>query len=339
MSKLEGVAGIQRVAAFLLSLDRQKASEIMSGMAPEVVTRVAEAMLDLDPRLTDTGVVDELVRQVAGKVRGPRTVLSADDQSVKTLLDSALGTTADDVFDDVQKRRRGDNPFVELHDHPARTVATVLQQESPAVSGLALAHLEASFAADVLRFFGEDEQLDVMRRMAKLTPPGPGVLKTIATNLVEQIENVPPASQKADPSERLKSIAEILNNSTPEIEKRVMEVFGDMDPEMAEEVREYMFTWEDVGGIGKRPMQKILGMVDTKTLSIALKGASSAVEKNILDNLSSRVREMVAEEREIAGPLPLSDVQSARNEIMVSIRTLIESGEFRPTRGSDDLVE
>jgi len=339
VSNLEGVAGIQRVAAFLLSLDRQKASEIMSGMAPEIVSRVAEAMLDLDPRLTDTGVVDELVKQVAGKVRGPRTVRAADDQSVKTLLDSALGTSAADVFDDVQKRRRGDNPFVELHDHPARTVATVLQQESPAVCGLALAHLDASFAADVLRFFGEDEQLDVMRRMAKLTPPGPSVLKTIATNLVEQIENAPPVSEKADPSERLKSIAEILNNSTPEVEKRVMEVFGDMDPEMAQEVREHMFTWEDIGGIGKRPMQKILGMVDTKTLSIALKGASSTVEQNILDNLSSRVRDMVAEEREIAGPLPISDVQSARNEIMVSIRTLIETGEFRPTRGSDALVE
>ena len=98
MSNLEGVAGIQRVAAFLLSLDRQKASEIMSGMAPEIVSRVAEAMLDLDPRLTDTGVVDELVKQVAGKVRGPRTVRAADDQSVKTLLDSALGTSAAACF-------------------------------------------------------------------------------------------------------------------------------------------------------------------------------------------------------------------------------------------------
>jgi len=86
-------------------------------------------------------------------------------------------------------------------------------------------------------------------------------------------------------------------------------------------------------------MQKILGMVDTKTLSIALKGASVAVEENILGNLSSRVREMVSEEREIAGPMPLSDVQDARNEIMVSIRALIEAGEFRPTRGSDALVE
>ena len=79
--------------------------------------------------------------------------------------------------------------------------------------------------------------------------------------------------------------------------------------------------------------------MDTKTLSVALKGASPEVEKNVLDNLSSRVKEMVSEEREIAGPLPMSDVEAAREEIMLSIRALIEAGEFRPTRGSDALVE
>jgi len=339
VTALDDVQGIQRVAAFLLSLDSQKASEVLGSMHPDIVSRVAEAMLDLDPRLTETGVIDELVQEVASKVGKPRGVRTVDEPGMREMLVSALGASANGVFDDVLKRRRGDNPFTDLESYATRTVATVLQMESPAVCALALAHVDASFAADVLRFFEEDDQLDVMRRMARLTPPGAPVLKTIATNLVDQIENVPPVSEKADPSARLKSIAEILNNSSPEVEKRVMEVFGDMDPEMAQEVREYMFTWEDVSTINKRAMQKILGMVDTKTLSIALKGASVAVEENILGNLSSRVREMVSEEREIAGPMPLSDVQDARNEIMVSIRALIEAGEFRPTRGSDALVE
>ena len=68
MSDLDDVAGIQRVAAFLLSLDSKKASEVMSSMAPEVVSRVAEAMLDLDPRLTETGVVDELANCLEGQL-------------------------------------------------------------------------------------------------------------------------------------------------------------------------------------------------------------------------------------------------------------------------------
>ena len=85
-------------------------------------------------------------------------------------------------------------------------------------------------------------------------------------------------------------------------------------------------------------MTKILGTVDTKTLAVSLKGCSPAVEKNILSNLSSRVREMVIEERELAGAMPVADVKVARDEVLKNIRALIESGEFRPSRGGDALV-
>ena len=60
--------------------------------------------------------------------------------------------------------------------------------------------------------------------------------------------------------------------------------------------------------------------------------------ESILANLSSRVREMVVEERELAGPMPVSDVKVARDEVLKNIRALIESGEFRPSRGGDALV-
>ena len=85
-------------------------------------------------------------------------------------------------------------------------------------------------------------------------------------------------------------------------------------------------------------MQKILGTVDTKTLSVALKGCTPEVEENVLGNLSSRVREMVSEERELAGPVPMSEVKSARDEVLRNIRAMIEAGEFKPTRGGDELV-
>ena len=58
----------------------------------------------------------------------------------------------------------------------------------------------------------------------------------------------------------------------------------------------------------------------------------------MLGNLSSRVRDMVAEERELAGAMPMTDVTAARDEIMTNIRAMIEAGEFRPNRGGDELV-
>jgi flagellar motor switch protein FliG len=142
----------------------------------------------------------------------------------------------------------------------------------------------------------------------------------------------------ADPARRLQSVAQILNNSAPEMEKKVIEALAQSDEKVANELREKLFTWEDIATLNRRAMTKILGTVDTKTLSVALKGCSKAVEQNILSNLSSRVREMVLEERELAGAMPLADVKLARDEVLKSIRALIESGEFRPNRGGEELV-
>jgi flagellar motor switch protein FliG len=122
------------------------------------------------------------------------------------------------------------------------------------------------------------------------------------------------------------------------VERSVLGGLEEEDAQMVAEIREYMFTWEDLASLDKRAMQKVLTSVDTRTLSIALKGSSTSVEENILSNLSSRVREMVAEERELAGPMPMSEVQVLRDEVMKAVRGLMESGEIKTTRAGEDLV-
>jgi flagellar motor switch protein FliG len=86
-------------------------------------------------------------------------------------------------------------------------------------------------------------------------------------------------------------------------------------------------------------MQKILGSIETRTLALALKASPQDVQDNILSNLSARVRLMVAEEKELAGAVPMTDVQSARGEILKNVRALMESGEFKPARAGAELVE
>ena len=339
MADLDGVDGHQRIAAFLLSLDEEVAAAVLRGLDDEVAAQVALAMVDLDDALTEEGAVDTLYREIAQQLNGPRTVQSCGEEQLRKRLADTFGAKrADEVFQGIQRRRLQDRPFLAVETFGAGEIAQLLRNESPAVTALTLAHLPPSKTAKVLKQLDEELALDVLRRMATLQPPPPAVLGSIAQDLAARLSEVPPASPKADPSERLKSIAEVLNRSTPEIEKRAIETIGEESVEMADELREYMFTWEDIGTIDKRTMQKILGTVDTKTLSVALKACSEAVEANVMGNLSTRVRAMVAEERELAGAMPMSEVKGARDEVLKNIRAMIEAGEFRPSRGGDDLV-
>ena len=338
MSDLAAITGYQRVAAFLLSLEPAQASAILKGMAPDVVTRVAQAMIDLDPRLAQQGVVEQLVRELARGLNGPRAVGPVDADHMKKLLGEAFGNRSDELMKQIQERRLASRPFLELERRPPLELARLLQSESAAVAALVLAHLEPTQTALVLAHFPPETALDVVRRMVQLEPPSAQLLRSVAADLAQRMAAAPLPAPGADPARRLQSVAQILNNSAPEMEKKVIESLAQSDEKLAGELREQLFTWEDIGTLNRRAMTKILGTVDTKTLSVALKGCSQAVEKNILANLSSRVREMVLEERELAGPMPIADVKIAREELLKNIRALIESGEFRPSRGGDALV-
>ena len=85
-------------------------------------------------------------------------------------------------------------------------------------------------------------------------------------------------------------------------------------------------------------MQKILGQVETRALALSLKAVIPAVEENILGNLSKRAADMVAEERDSLGPTPLSEVLEAQQEILLSIRELMDSGDIAAGAGGEELV-
>jgi flagellar motor switch protein FliG len=338
MKDAGSIQGYQRVAAFLLSLEPAMASAVLKGMAPDVVTRVAQAMIDLDPRLSESGVVDELVRDLARGLNKKRAVRACDADQLRKLLAEAFGKQADELLRQIQEKRLASRPFLELERRTPDEIARALAEESEAVAALVLTHLDPAHTARVLERVPEARALEIVRRMVQLEPPSPQLVRSVASDLAQRIAAAPLPAATADLSARLQSVAKVLNSSPPEMEKKVIETLAQSDEKVANELRERLFTWEDIGTLNRRAMAKILGTVDTKTLSIALKGCSQTVEQNVLSNLSSRVREMVLEERELAGPMPIADVKQAREEVLKNVRALIESGEFRPSRGGDALV-
>ena len=171
MKELASVHGTQRVAAFLLSLEPAVATAILKGMTPDAVAKVARAMIDLDPRLSQAGVVDELFREVARALHGQRAVAACDTDHLKKLLGEAFGKQGDELLKGILERRNADRPFLELERHPPASVARVLQGESAAVGALVLAHLEPARSAAILKFFESDAALEIVKRMVTLEPP------------------------------------------------------------------------------------------------------------------------------------------------------------------------
>lgn len=331
--------GVDRVASFLLSLEEKQAAAVLRHIGPDVLTEVAEAMTRVDSAVATPQRIGELKRLLAVQATGPKTLRPRKESELGALLNEGLGAQRSrEVVDRLRERRAHDRPFFELESLPPEDLARSLANESPAVCALVLAHLDPTVSSAVLSEFEPERALLVVKRMTSLTPPGIEMLRSIADSMKERLREIAASPVAPDPEKRLKTIAAMLNLSTPEIEQSVLQGIAEDDEATAKEIREHMFAWDDLATIDKRSMQKVLGSIDTRTLSIALKACNPAVEEKVLSNLSSRVRVMVAEERELAGALPLAEVLAAREQVMTTVRAMIEAGEFSPSRSGEDLV-
>ena len=333
-------SGAQRAAAFLLSLEKDRSAEVMRALDPKVVSKIAEAMTHLEPGLCSVDAIDELYRDLARTFHQRTGVRPQDDFELFALLDSSYGADeAERVISEINARRRREQPFAFIEQIPGPLAARVLKEESPAVVALILSHVAPSISADVLGAFDEETTLEIVKRMTNVTPPGIETMLTIADDLQDRIRaaSLVPAPRAQEDS--LRTVADMLNFSEAEIENAVLTRLEDEEAEMASQVRELLFTWDDLATIEKRAMQKILASIDTKTLSIALKACPEGVFENIMNNLSSRVRDMFLDEKELLGPMPFSDVLQARVEIMAAVRALMDSGDFSPARASEELVD
>lgn len=332
-------SGSHRAAAFLLSLEKEDAARVMRHLDPKIIANVAEAMTELDPAICAAEAVEGLYQELARTLYQRASVRPQDDFELGEILERTFGRNdAEQVLVGIHERRRKEQPFAFLESYPAQVVARVLADETPAVVALILAHISPGVSAAVLGVIEEDRALSVVKRMTSISPPNIETMLSIADDLEGRIRHAATIPPPPDLADTLRTVADLLNFSKVETERAVLEGLEEDDQDVANQVREYMFTWEDLSTIEKRAMQKVLASVETRTLSLALKGSSEAVEQNVMANLSSRVRDMVDDERELLGAVPLSEVVSARNEIMVVVRGLMDQGEFNPARAGEELV-
>ena len=139
----------------------------------------------------------------------------------------------------------------------------------------------------------------------------------------------------------VESLANILNCCDRGTEKNIMEWLDIENQEMAQEVRDLMFVFEDIIILDDRAIQRLLREVDTKQLALALKGTKDEIKNKIFKNMSERAKQMLTDDMEYLGPVRAKEVQEAQTGIVNAIRTLEASGEITITRASveDELVE
>jgi flagellar motor switch protein FliG len=324
--------GLESAAILLMSLGEEEASGVLKHLAPKEVQRLGETISRMKAvtRERVDGVMDQF-----DALSGSESLLVADkDAYVKSMLRKALGEDKAALLIDRIMQGSDVADIENLKWMDPQAVAELLRNEHAQIAAAILVHLESDQASEVLKLFTERQRNEVMVRIATLDGIQPHALRDL-NEVMSKVLAGGGITRKASLG-GVKAAAEILNMLGTPAETSVLDFVRETDSDLAQQLMDNMFTFDDVENVDDKGIQALLKEVQSESLVIALKGATPALREKVFRNMSSRAAETLREDLESRGPVRLSEVEAEQKELLKVVRRLVEEGQIVLSSGGGD---
>jgi len=323
-----------KAAVILYTLGEETASQVMRYMEHDDVRELSKSMTSMSS--ISSKDVDNIVEEFHDRVSNEEgTIVSIEEDYVKSVITNVVGEkSAERILESISLQE--DGSYIEIFRNlDIRVLAEFIKNEHPQTIALIISQLLPEEASEVMASLQDNLQLDVIERMAKLENISPEMLRDVARVLEREIKT---ASTGARQMGGVKSISEILNNMDRQASSAILVRIEENDPEMAEEIRQNMFIFEDLIKVDDKGIQEILKEISTDILAKSMKTVSDAIKEKIFKNMSERAADMLKEDVEDMGPTRLVDIEKAQNEIVKVAMKLADEGKIFIAGGKDDDV-
>lgn len=321
----------QKAAVLLLSLPEEAAADVVRRLPREVVDPLMAALANL-------GVVDHLQRDAAFQdvhllLQSLDELVEGGWEAAQRVLEQAFGPArAADMLRRLTASNRGARPFARLSRLDPDHLAAVVSREHPQTVALVLTHLEPRAAANLLAQLPEGLAVEATHRLALLDRIPPAAVADLESTLETHFS----VTNAAEPAGGVDAVVPILNATDTARERSILDGLAARDLELATQIRNRLFTFDDLATLEPRILQDLLRRFESRTLALALKGASDKLRQTIFANLSENARAVLEDDISILGRVRMRDVEEAQHTITDLLHQLEESGEIILPRGDDE---
>ncbi|MGH4050378.1 MAG: flagellar motor switch protein FliG [Clostridium sp.] len=335
MAKGDKLTGIQKAAILFITLGPDASSGILKKLPEKDIQKIIYEIANITSVKSDQKqiILDEFMEMNKAK----DFILEGGIEYAKNLLSKALGSQkAKDILDKVMEETQRYRPFAILRKADATQLLNVIVNEHPQTIALIMCYMQADKAAQIMAALPLDLQSEVSYRIATMSNISPMVIKEIENVLNGKLSSVIRTDTTVIGG--VESLVDILNQVDRTTEKNITEGLEREDGELAEQIKNSMFVFEDIITLDDVSIQRFLREIDAKDLSLALKGCSEEVTNIIFKNQSKRAAVSLREDMEFLGPVRLVDVEKAQQKIVGVLRRLDEAGEIVLSRGGENAI-
>jgi flagellar motor switch protein FliG len=318
------LSGARKAAILLVAVGEGLAKEILRVLPEPDVQLLTEELADL------RGITPELSAEILEEFwqlleTQNYMVHGGLDYASRLLIEAFGKERAEDLLMLVRRSQEAaQGNLAKLQRTDPQQLGKLLDQEHPQTIALVLAHLNPRCASMVLDNLSEDHKVVSVQRLAEMRQFSPEMAEKVAHILHRRLESVGDTARKSYSG--FKAVADLLNRLNAEESKKILETIEEAQPELALNIRNLMFTFEDLVTVPPATIREIVSGVDKRQLALALRGANDELRAQIFKSMSSRAVDMLKEDMEVLGPVRSREVAQAQQEILNLARRLEAEG-------------
>ena len=326
------LSGPQKAAILFLTMGEEYSTALFKELDEASIKKIGKYMSEITYIPSD--VLSTVMDEFLINFKSDSDVVISGEDFLKQVVNKSLDKEkAREVFK-VIGEKGSSVPFSDLAYIPVENLINIIQGEHPQTIALILSYLPYEKAAEVLKSLPEELKIDIALRIVQIGQVDVEIVNELDKVIKNELSKIGGATRKCD---GIETLANILNQVDGVTEEAVLSHIENEDGDLADLVRQKMFVFEDLLQIENRHFRDILQNVDNQLLIKALKTTSDEMKNKVFTNLSERASEMLKEDMEVMGPVKLSEVEEAQQEIIRIAKRLESEGRIVLAKGGDDV--
>ncbi len=331
------LSGPERAAVLLMNLGEEIAAKVLLNLDDREIQNIGNYISDLGD--VDLDTMDSINKDfynmvesgIGGLGKGGMDFLKS---ALMQALDPAKATEILNNITTPGEEMGGGLETVRLLD--PKIISSFIVSEHPQTAAIILAHLDPPVASLTIRELPEENRMEIIHRLATLERVAPSVIRELDEAL--QAEFRTSGAVSGNKLGGVEIAAEVMGSLDRETEMSILIAMDEVDLDLANEIRNLRFTFEDILKIDDAGIQQIMKEINQEDLVVGLKTATDELKEKLFSNMSERAGLMMKEDLESLGPKKISEVQKAQQKVIAVCKKLEEEGKIVIGGGGDEMV-
>ncbi len=326
--------GAKKAALLLMSLGKEEAARVMSYLDEKMIEEVISEMSKI--RSVSKIEKESILAEFQETLKEIRAESKGGLETAKEILSRSLGQKkAEEILRKVDRKEVA-NEFEFLNEIEPKIIHSLISNEAPQTIAITLAYLNPKVAAEVIKLFPPEQRTTIAYKLATTSKTQPEAIAQIARTLKRRYESRD--SFEYSEAGGAQSLANILNFLDKEVEENILKNLANDSPEIANQVKEKLYIFEDLLNLDAKEMRTLLAKVPNEILTYALRGAGDEMKKHFFGSMSQNRASDIIEEMELRGKVTLREISQARSELLKIARRLEEQGLILIKKKKDEFI-